>query len=132
MEGYVKIFKASVQYGDWKGTVAADNDLKGIHDLLQKKGLMRKTDFLIGIDVWIVENYGGQIQPPYIAALLLEGVDKYKSAESVLLAPDPINAKSVKVKITLDEFIGLFKRFSIAMSPRGLDITNREIITMEE
>ena len=126
----MKIFKASVQYGDWKGTVAADNDLKGIHDLLQKKGLMSKADFLIGIEVWIGENYGGRVQPPYITALLLEGVDNYESAEAALHAPDPINLKSIKVELTLDEFIGLFKRFSIAMSPHGLDITDREIFTV--
>ena len=129
----MEIFKASVQYGDWKGTVAADDiDILGIHELLRSRRLMKKTEFLIGIHVWIGENRAGQVQQPYITALLLEGIDNYESAEAALRAPDPINVKSVKVELTLNEFMGLFKRFSVAMSPRGLDITGREIFTVEE
>jgi len=56
----MQIFKASVQYGDWKGTAAADNaDPRGIHELLREKGLISKTDFLIGVHVYIGEIHGG-------------------------------------------------------------------------
>jgi len=127
----MEIFGAAVQYGDWKGTVAADNiDPLGVQKLLRAKRLMKKKDFLIGIHVWIGKNRPGQVQPPYVTALLLEGVDNYESAEAALQAPDPINVKAVKVELTLNEFTGLFKHFSIAMSPRGLDITGREIFTV--
>jgi len=128
------IFRASVQYGDWQGTTAADNaDFMAFYKLLLEKRLITETDFLVGIHVWIGENHGGHVQPPYITAFLLEGVNNYESAEAALRTmSDPLDLKRVKIKLTLNEFLGLFKRFSIAISPRGLDITGREILPREE
>lgn len=128
------IFRASVQYGDWQGTAAADNvDFMAFYKLLLGKRLITETDFLIGIHVWIGENHEGRVQPPYITAYLLEGIDNYESAEAALHAmPDPLDLKRVRINLTLNEFIGLFKRFSIAISPRGLDITGHEILPREE
>jgi hypothetical protein len=128
------IFRASVQYGDWRGTAAADNaDFMAFYRLLQEKRLITETDFLVGIHVWIGENHGGQVQPPYITAYLLEGIDNYENAEAALRTMrDPLDLKRVRVKLTLNEFLGLFKRFSIALAPRGLDITGREILPREE
>jgi len=69
------IFKASAHYGDWKGTVAADNaDPLEIHNLLRAKGLIKKTDFLIGLHFSIAEKLGVLEQPPHIKAFLLEGL----------------------------------------------------------
>jgi hypothetical protein len=128
------IFRASVQYGDWQGTVAADNaDFMAFYNLLLGKRLITETDFLVGIHVWIGENHGGHVKPPYITAFLLEGVDNYESAEVALREmSDPLDLKRVRIKLTLNEFLGLFKRFSIAISPRGLDITDREILPRDE
>jgi hypothetical protein len=128
------IFEASVQYGDWRGTAAADNaEFYAFYKLLLGKRLISETDFLVGIHVWIGENHEGQVQPPYITAYLLEGVSNYESAEAALRSmSDPLDLKRVRIKLTLNEFLGLFKRFSIAISPRGLDITGREISAREE
>ena len=135
MEASMDIFRASVQYGDWKGTAAADNaEFDAFYKLLLGKGLISETDFLVGIHVYIGENRMGQVRPPYVTAFLLEGVDNYESAEAALRSmSDPLDLKRVRIEnIALNDFLGLFKRFSIAISARGLDITGREILPREE
>ena len=128
------IFRASVQYGDWKGTAAADNiDFYAFYKHLLGRGLISETDFLVGIHLWIGENRPGVVQPPYVTAFLLEGIDNFESAEAALRSMrDPLDLKRVRVNLTLNEFMGLFKRFSIAIAARGLDITGREISSRDE
>ncbi len=121
-------FRAHVQYNDWTGTASADNaDAKDFYELLEKKGLMdRDKDFLIGLTLWIGENHGGDVKPPYISAVFVSG-NLYDEIEPKLqAAADPIQTRKVDVELTLNEFVGLFKRFAVVLTARGLDLTDRE------
>lgn len=119
-------FRASAQYNDWIGTSAADNaDKNSIHDYLRGKKLVTENEFPVGIEVFIGENHGGKVKPPYIHVLVIDKSD-YETAAAALGKPDPLHLRKVDIEITLEEFIGLFKRFSVALSPRGINITGRE------
>jgi hypothetical protein len=50
-------FKAYTHYGDWKGTVAADEAYpESIHGLLKKMGLIRENEFLLSVSISHVDG----------------------------------------------------------------------------
>lgn len=120
--------RASVQYGDWEGTAAADDDADiDLSDFLEKKGLYdREIEFLVAVEVLIGENHGGKVKPPYIRCLIQDKPDFDTVADHLAAQPDPLTFKSVDIELTLEEFIGLFKRFAVTLSRRGLNLTDRE------
>jgi hypothetical protein len=122
-------FRAGVQYNDWTGTAAADND--GDHDLHQllksKKLIDTDKEFLLGASLRVGENHGGKIQPPYVSAIITPLDNAYDNLEAKLKATKgPIPARRVEIELTLEEFVGLFKRFAVVLTTRGLDLDDRE------
>ena len=118
-------FTASVQYGDWKGTAAADNaDQNDLTDFLRSKNLMQSNEFLVGVRAFIGENHGGKVKDPHIEVLIATNYDTVKTY--IDATPDPVPLKRVKLQLTLVEFFGLFKRFEIAIARSGLDLPGRE------
>lgn len=114
-------FRASVQYGDWTGTVAADNaDQNDLRDLLAAKNLFdREKEFLLGASLWIGENHGGKVQAPYVSAIITPLDNTYDNLDTKLGAlRGPIPVRRVEIELTLEEFIGLFKRFAIVLTTR--------------
>jgi len=115
-------FKASVQYGDFGGTAAADHaDINGLADYLRSQGLMRENEFLIAVELWIGENHAGVVRPPSIRALVVEAPD-YEGAISDVLAQDPVPVRAIDAPLTLEQFIGYFKRFAVTLTIRGSDL----------
>jgi hypothetical protein len=57
-------FRASVQYNDLKGSVAADNaDKNGAHKWLLENGYIHDGEYLLGIRMWAGENHGTHRDP---------------------------------------------------------------------
>ena len=126
----MQTFKASVQYGDWKGTCAADDaDKQSIVDFLRAKELIAEREFLVGIELYVGENHDLNVKPPTIIGLILNAENYDTAAAALQSARDQINLRRIRIELPLELFLGLFKRFSIAISPRGLDITGREYRT---
>jgi hypothetical protein len=121
-------FRAAVQYGDWEGTASADNadqqDLRNL--LINKKLIDGDQEFLIGATLWIGENHGGKVQAPFLRAILVKGREFDRIKPQLEAQRDPIPVRSVDLELTLVEFLGLFKRFSVVLTNRGLGLTNRE------
>lgn len=114
-------FKASVQYGDWKGTSAADSaDKKDANDWLVKNGHKQEGEFLLGITMFAGENHGTHEDPIYVEFLLATPGDHDNIKQLLDTNKTPILVKKVKVEMTLVEFFGLFKRFSICFSSHGM------------
>ncbi|MGD0110183.1 MAG: hypothetical protein ABSC06_40150 [Rhodopila sp.] len=123
----VSILKASVQYNDWRGTCAADDaDNRALRSFLQEKGLSKGTDFLVGIDLWIGENHHGRVQEPTVTALVIEGLEDHADVSEFIKQKNPIPMKRIDIEITLNEFMGLFKRFKVVLSPPSLGLEDRE------
>jgi hypothetical protein len=133
-------FKASVQYGDWHGTAAADDIDPGARSgrrYLEEKGLVKDNEFVVAIEFFIGEAHHNEKLPkPYIRAFVLEGVHKYEEAqkrlEELQAAREAVPVREISVDIPLEEFLGMFKRFSVMLTWQDLPLTDREYRVIEE
>ena len=113
-------FRASVQYNDLVGSSAADRaDKGGPEDWLLSKKLKQLDEFVIGIEVWAGENPGVHRDPVTVQFLLVQGgFDSVK--DTMKNSAGPISTRRVPRDMSMAEFMGLFKRFSICLSPGGM------------
>lgn len=122
-------FEAHVQYGDWKGTAAADNaDETSLREYLQENSHMQDSDYLLATHIWIGENSHGRLENVFVHAYILEGYGDYESVKKYLekLGDEPIPVRDVRLTFTLEQYIGLFKRFSVMLTTRAFDLKGRE------
>jgi hypothetical protein len=120
-------FKASVQYGDWQGTAAADNgDTKTLSRFLEEKGLINENEYLLSTSVWIGENHDGKIGGVGISAYLYTPPLNTTIDVAIASASGPIPVRMVKLEISLEEYIGLFKRFKVVFTPKYIDLVGLE------
>lgn len=130
-------FKASVQYGDWHGTVGADDadvGVRSIPRLLQQKGQIEDDEFLIGAEVgWIEPNLdNADLRVISVRAFLLKGYRDFDSVRKFLsTARDPIPVREVKLWLNSKEFVSLFKQFSLMLTWDNLPLENREFSIQE-
>lgn len=121
-------FHASVQYGDFKGTAAADrHDMKDISKYLTAQGLIEPDEFLVGIEAYARELMGAPLVNDVAVTVL---VTEYKGHDNVQAAVDsgePLRVRKIRFDLPLVEFFTLFKRFQISISSHGM-IDKREII----
>jgi len=121
-------FHASVQYGDFKGTVAADrHDQDDIGKYLQTQGLINQGEFLVGIEAYACELMGKPQVTDVDVTVLVTQYEGYENVQEAVDSGQPLKVRKIKLEIPLVEFFTLFKRFSLAMSSHGM-IDNREII----
>lgn len=120
-------FKASVQYGDWKGTAAADDaDQVGLRKYLENHGLIQAGEFLIATSMWVGENHG-KLGSVHVRAYLYTKGEDFDTVKAALDATTgPISVRVVDIDLAIEEFIILFKRFDLVITHRGLDLTGRE------
>lgn len=92
-------FKASAQYDDWKGSVAADGaDQNDFSEFLRVKGILKRDEIVKGISFYSAERFFD--------------VEAYVTDEQHGLRRE-------RVEMTLEEFFKTFKRFSIKISRKG-------------
>jgi hypothetical protein len=114
-------FIASVQYGDFKGSAAADGADRGDAGAwLTSNGLRQEGEFLLGITLYIGENHGKHEDPVYAEFLLASAGDHDNVQAMIDANAGPILVRRVKREIPLTEFFGLFKRFSVHLSSHGM------------
>ena len=123
-------FSASTQYGDWKGTVSADNvdnHIENIYEILEKKSDFEiSKDALLGIQFYSGEYHGGEPLKPRISAVVMPASNFDDAAEKLQNNPDPIPSRVIELELDHSEFLCLFKRFSITLTKKGLDLQDRE------
>ena len=132
-------FKASVQYGDWHGTAAADDsDVSAISvdRYLEKKGLIKPDEFLLAVQLFVGESHNNKLAKPYIRAYLLNDAENYETVQARLeeleSAGEPIPVREVNIDVPLGEFVAMFKRFAVMLTYRDLPLTGREYRASEE
>jgi hypothetical protein len=122
-------FKASTQYGDWEGTASADEQPSSIRGYLKKNGLIGDHEFLLAATIYVGEH---SFDEPYIKAFIFEKGNQYESVKAALEAmKGPIPVRRVDVKLTVQEFFELFKRFDVVLTWHGLELEGREYIASE-
>lgn len=119
-----EIFDTSAQYNDWQGAVAADNDVDAtIQALLTDRGLKTDDEIVVGLTLYAGETYSS------ISAYLVKA-QNYEEAKAHLAGSSSPTARKVEIDgLTIQEFVGLFKRFSVAMSWQGFDLVGKELNT---
>src|SRR5260370_896943 len=119
-------FKASVQYGDWEGTAAADDAHADLREYLEGKKLINPNEFLIAASLWVDEDFAD------IEVFAFQGRNDFESVKAALAAiRGPIPVRKVNVKLTPKEFIGLFKRFAIVLTWKDLKLEGHEYSVVE-
>ncbi len=92
-------FKASAQYDDWTGSVAADGaDQEDFSDFLRAKGNLKAGEVVKGISFYSGERF---------------------LSVSAFVTDEEDGLRRERVEMTLEEFFKTFKRFSIKMSRHG-------------
>ena len=121
-------FDASVQYGDLKGTSAADNsDINDAMKWLDENGYKESGEFLIGIKMSVGENHGVHTDPVFVEFIFVSPGD-YDTVKTMIDSTrGAIAARRVAVEMPLLDFYSLFKRISISISANEL-LAGRECI----
>lgn len=123
-----EIFGPGARYEDWVGRANADDlDRGALRDLLRERGLVGEDEFPVGVELWSGENHGGPAKDPSLRVFLLKAKD-YAEVVSLLAAErETIAVRMVRLDMQLADFVGLFKRFGVTLSPKGLDLHGRHI-----
>jgi hypothetical protein len=117
----MQIFKASVQYNDLKGSVAADNaDRNDAHKWLREKGYIQDGEYVLGIKMWAGENHGTHRDPVSVTFLISELRGHNNIPEMIQASGEPLQVKEIRIDMNIADFFALFKRFEVTLSNRGL------------
>jgi hypothetical protein len=129
-------FQAGTQYGDWKGTAAADEfgDITDKFDeLFESTGKIDPDkEIMIGFEFYHSE--GTFLCSGYFHPLPEENDRGYYPTVNAQLQKDqinPIQVKKVRVELTLEEFFKYFKRFNVVLLNGAMDIGGREYEVIE-
>lgn len=115
------IFRASVQYGDFKGTASADRaDKNDASKWLSEQGLKQEHEFLVGITLFVGENHGAHEDPTHVNFLLADRGEHDTVKAAIDSANGAFAVRSVRVDMPIADFLALFKRFSIYISNHGM------------
>ncbi|AFY59637.1 hypothetical protein [Synechococcus sp. PCC 6312] len=114
-----EIFEACVQYNDLVGSVSADNsDQSSIYKWLDDRKLRNSNELVYGIELSIRENDGEELVNPVPVVLLLVADETQKTlSKKIADGQVPINVRRIETLMTLPEFLSLFKRFNLTLSP---------------
>jgi hypothetical protein len=126
-EDSMKRLVASTQYGDWKGSVRADDSgfRESLGQLLVEKKLVNEGEHLIAASLWVGENHGKKLGMAY----LFTGLEGYPNIQVALeTISGAIPVRIVKLNMSLSDFFLLFKRFSILLTRGAIDLNGREIV----
>jgi hypothetical protein len=122
-------FKASAQYGDWKGTVAADSQPSGLREWLEENKLIEDGEFLVAATLYVSEH---NFDSPHVRAFVFENARKFESVRDAIAATKgPIPVREVRVNLSTEEFFDLFKRFDVMLTWHGLELEGREYSAKE-
>ena len=117
----MEIFKAAVQYGDLKGSVAADRaDKTDAQIWLKENGHINDDEYVIGISMWAGENHGTHTDPVRVKFLVSPLNGHNNIPEMLKVSKDPLPVKVIRADMSIAEFLALFKRLEITLSNYGL------------
>jgi hypothetical protein len=109
------------------GRAADDADPVSLRKYMDDKGLIRAGEFLVATSIRVAENHGGRLGVVHVKAFLYAGHDRFDTVKDALDAhTGPIPVRQVDLELKLQEFVGLFKRFNVMLTRKGLDLDGRE------
>lgn len=114
-----EIFEPSVQYQDFSGSVAADRgDRETIYHWLNARNLLQQGELVCGISLSIGENHGEEVvNPVNVNIYLVEASSIDALCEQINGISEPLAVRRFETVMTFPEFLSLFKRLSLTLSP---------------
>ena len=114
------IFEASVQYNDMEGGVKADqDDHQTAADYLKKNKKIPTDNFVLGIQIYSsVHNVRENTLTVKFMHSDVVGYDNIQ--DKMRVEGNAFSLNEVEIEMPYNEFFGLFKRFSLTLSPNGL------------
>lgn len=112
-----EVFKAGVQYDDYKGSVACDdNDLTTLKSELRKLFGLNNSATIVGIKV--IANYEIRTSDidNFSVIILTPENDDYDEKNSNSLE---VNVRKFTKEISIKDYFKLFKRFQFTLSSKG-------------
>ncbi len=130
--------KASVQYGDYNGTAAADeHDRNSLKDLAAKHGIDSERYWIFGIEVSIGETRGDTLGPAFVYLLAIDS--QAVKAYGVGAVQEYVNQNAgvlpyvkLKIEADLEDVLLRFKRFNVVLNNSHLENVREYDLTQEE
>lgn len=123
-------FSGHVQYDDWKGTVAADeSDHIGIRRYLEKQGLIRDGEFVVGLEMYSGAALGTERH--FSVRVFLVEAGSFEGAVQLAVTNDPVEVIVRDLPLSLEQFLSFFKRFDVNLTRNGLELQGREYREVE-
>lgn len=114
-------FRAGTQYGDFTGSASADrHDTADISNYLEARGLIQKGELAIGIELYSGEVRAKSQDEKVVVTVLLATGEGHDNIKAAIDSGEPLKVRKVRLEMHLNEFFGLFKRFSICISNHGM------------
>ena len=114
-------FRASVQYNDLKGSVAADDSHPNdAHKWLVKKGHIHEDQYVLGIRMWADENHETHSDSVKVTFLISQLRGHSNISELIQASDDPLQLQEIRIDMKITEFFSLFKQFEVTLSINGL------------
>jgi hypothetical protein len=114
--------KASVNYGDYEGTAAADHhDRRGLHELTAKYGVDTEKYFVFGVNVHIGETRGDVLAHTFVSILAVDMQEvKAGSVDYIQKYVDEhqgiLPYQRFDINASLEEVLLCFKRFNVVLT----------------
>ncbi len=110
------IFKASVHYNDLKGSCAADDaDISNATKWLKDHNYINSGEYFVGLRMFAGENHGKHRDPVDVTFLITDETGYRALAAN----SDEYKIRRVDVNMDVKDFLSLFKRFEITLSPKS-------------
>jgi hypothetical protein len=94
---------------------------------------LQDNEFLLAVNIFVGENHHNEVGSVYVAAFIYEGQDSFDKLKPILdKSTGPIPVRSVRLTLTLQEFVGLFKRFDVFLTWHGLNLADRDYDAIKE
>jgi hypothetical protein len=118
-------FEASVQYGDWKGSCAADDsDSQSLSVCLREAGYLSEEEIVVAIQFYA--SYGDFV---YSYAYVMSFEERKKQIDG---SAQDIEVRKIELQLTPAEFLKLFKRFDIFLTDPHSHIDGQEFLASED
>lgn len=120
------VFKAHVQYDDFKGSSAADSsDMQEPLAWLRANGHISDSEYIFGIKMFYLGD-----DKVSVTFLTKELEFTHDAMRQTLHNENPLILREIRIDMSLLNFFSLFKRFSVTLSSSGM-LENKSYIGEE-
>jgi hypothetical protein len=118
--------KASVQYNDLKGTVAADwrDNTNRLNDFAKSQAINLQEYIPVGISAYLGEPQGSELDTAFVSIFAVDPTRIGRDADEIRRFVESnegiLPCKNFRLEVPLPELLKFFKRFSLMLFSRSV------------